>query len=232
MGVNDTSALEKKIGHVFASPELLAHALTHSSYVNESAEKTSFSNERLEFFGDAVLGLVVTEELFHAFPDSPEGKLSIIKSRLVSGSRLAAYARSLGLGACLLLGKGEERLGGREKESILSSAFEAVVAAVYIDGGIEAARSFIKQVFGRDLKESGAGAEQLDYKSRLQKLTQKKYGMMPTYVVTATAGPDHRKQFRVEARIGDMLASSATGKSKKEAEQGAARCLLDMVEKI
>jgi len=209
MRVSDLSALEKKIGHLFAVPGLLAQALTHSSYVNEASEKTALSNERLEFFGDAILGLVITEELFHAFSGAPEGKLSIMKSRLVSGSRLAACARALGLGEFILLGKGEERLGGRDKESILSSALEAVVAAVYIDGGIEAARTFIQELFRGELKEPGLAAEQLDDKSRLQKLAQKKYGLMPVYSVTAATGPDHRKEFRVEVRIGDILAASA-----------------------
>jgi len=219
------------IGYAFTSPALIAQAMKHSSYVNEAAEDAALANERLEFFGDAVVGMVITERLYHAFPGFSEGKLSIIKSRLVSGSRLALGARTLGLGEFILLGKGEERLGGRDKDSILSSVFEALVAAIYLDGGLDQARRFIEKVFEGEFKAAGAG-EQLDYKSRLQKFAQKKYGMIPSYAVTAETGPDHRKVFRVEVRVGEFLAASASGKSKKEAEQEAARQLLGMAEKL
>lgn len=222
----DIKLLQKRIGYRFKSPALLENALVHTSYANENVELGLKSNERMEFLGDSVLGLVIADFLHNAHTDFSEGRLSIVKSKLVSGVYLTGLAREMKLGDFMYLGRGEEKLGGRERDSILACAFEAVMAAVYLDGGIEAARDFVirmyKDEFGRIRKE-----DHLDYKSRLQKLTQARFGIIPCYHVIEETGPDHKKLFKVCVRAGNRGEASALGNSKKEAQQKAARMLYD-----
>ena len=224
------TALATRVGYTFNDVALLADALTHRSYLNEQESAVSSSNQRMEFLGDAVLGLVMTEMLYRAFPSFAEGTLSIIRSRLVSGAHLASLAGSIRLGEAVLLGKGEERLGGRDKASILSSMFESFVAAVYLDGGIEPARRIIEGLYRDEMARIARSDEFLDDKSRLQKVSQARFGLMPAYEVVAEAGPDHRKRFTVRVAVGDAAAAEGTGKSKKEAEQQAARQALKALE--
>lgn len=226
-----TDDLETTLGHRFANHELLIRALTHRSRAFEesaSGGETHANNEQLEFLGDAVLGFVVSEALIDRFPHLPEGRLSKCRARFVSASHLCEVARRLGLGAYLLLGKGEEMSGGREKRALLANALEAVIAALYLDAGIEVARRFVVQhVIG----ESGPACEDTDeftdHKSALQELTQARKMPMPRYRIVGTTGPEHAKVFTVEALVGEAACERAEGASKKAAGQEAARKLLD-----
>jgi ribonuclease-3 len=222
--------LERKLGYTFLNRQLLTNALTHRSRVSElgeSAERTD--NERLEFLGDAVLGFVVSEELVQQNPTGREGLLSRLKSHLVSSTHLHSCALEIGLGEYVLLGKGEELSGGRERKSLLADAMEALIAALYLDGGMEPARAFIHHQI---LKEALQNPEQVDeitqlnHKSLLQETAQTRGLPSPRYVTVGSSGPEHAKQFMVEARIGDQLAAKATGSSKKIASQSAAKLLL------
>lgn len=217
--------LAAKLGYEFRDPGLLLLALTHRSYLNENRSQSEH-NERLEFLGDAVLELAVTEHLFRAFPDRPEGELTAWRSSLVKGERLAAVARDLQLGENLRLSRGEERSGGRSKGYLLANAFEAVIGAIYLDGGFEPARDFI----GRQLLPLLAGilesGEHIDAKSRLQELAQEKLAITPTYKVMAEIGPDHAKVFTMAAYFGRDEIARGDGASKQAAEQAAARAAL------
>lgn len=239
-----TERLEELLGHKFQSPEWLERALTHSSWLaenpapkpdeplGESAPRleerlpafANDDNEKLEFLGDAVLTLVVSESLLAGFPAWREGQLSKARASLVNASALAEAARRLGLGAHLRLGRGEEKTGGREKPSILADAYEAVVAAVFLDGGLEAAHAFVE----RSLLEAAVPRQmdqlgEPDHKSRLQEMIQARGWPSPDYRVIAETGPDHRKVFEVEVRVGGRASAIGTGLNKKEAEQAAAR---------
>lgn len=224
-----TSYLEdaqKTFGHVFRQPSLLEEALTHKSHVNESKGKQGKHNERLEFLGDAVLTLVISEHLAAACPDSTEGELSKLKARLVSEVSLAKAARRLDLGALLQLGRGEELTQGREKPSLLANALEAILAAIFLDGGLAAAKGFTLRTFASDLREvqcldGTSWAE--DYKTRLQEWCQKEFDALPQYLVIRESGPDHQKTFEVQLSIRGEMRGIGVGKSKKEAEQMAAR---------
>jgi ribonuclease III len=217
---------EQTIGHVFRNPALLDQALTHKSHVNEAKHKHLKHNERLEFLGDAVLTLVISEHLAMLFPESTEGDLSKLKARLVSEVSLATASRRLDLGALLRLGRGEELTQGREKPSILANTLEAVVAAIYLDGGLEAARRFVLRIFTtelQDVQEVGGSAALHDYKTRLQEWCQKEYDTLPHYVIVRETGPDHQKTFEVQLTVrGDVL-GVGMGRTKKEAEQMAAK---------
>jgi ribonuclease III len=224
MAVTEITELEAVLGHRFREPGLLLQALMHSSRIPErAADEPSDSNEKLEFLGDAVLELVVSEELVRAFPDWTEGRLSKSRARLVNAASLCLAAERLDLGRHLRLGRGEEKTGGRAKPALLADAYEAVIAAIYLDAGLDAARKFVQ----RSLVESAIAVEaerlcQTDHKSALQELLQSR-GMSPgNYYVIAESGPEHEKTFRVEVRIGGKTYAMGTGKTKKEAEQSAA----------
>jgi ribonuclease III len=226
MSHSPTNFAEQTIGHVFRNPALLDQALTHKSHVNEAKHKHLKHNERLEFLGDAVLTLVISEHLAMLFPESTEGDLSKLKARLVSEVSLATASRRLDLGALLRLGRGEELTQGREKPSILANTLEAVVAAIYLDGGLEAARRFVLRIFTtelQDVQEVGGCAALHDYKTRLQEWCQKEYDTLPHYVIVRETGPDHQKTFEVQLTVrGDVL-GVGMGRTKKEAEQMAAK---------
>ncbi|HEX8618634.1 MAG TPA: ribonuclease III [Thermoanaerobaculia bacterium] len=219
----DPSEFESRIGYTFTQRELLRRALTHKSYSHEAKDVDVRHNETFEFLGDSVLGFVVGDLLFRHFPQLDEGALSKMKAFLVSAPSLAAKARELGMGDVILLGVGEEKTGGRKKDSLLANLFEAMVAAVYLDGGIDAARQLIERSFVGDI-ESIDQQDLLfrDYKTALQELAQGKGLPLPDYNVVAEVGPDHDKTFVVEVKLGS-LATRGEGSSKKEAQQQAAR---------
>lgn len=217
--------LEQSISHAFRDPRLLERALTHKSFANEN--KTPHHNERLEFLGDAVLSLVVSEYLMKTCPDSTEGDLSRLRAAIVSEPALAVIARALALGSYLLLGKGEEQTGGREKDSLLADALEALIASLYLDAGKEAAETFILRFFEDVIKKSCASRTSLDYKTAVQELCQERLKQLPEYRVASETGPDHQKQFNVELLVKGRVTGRGTGKSKKEAEQKAAKEALE-----
>lgn len=221
-----THTAEQTLGYIFRDPTLLDQALTHKSYVNELKSKEHKHNERLEFLGDAVLTLVVSEHLVSIFPESSEGQLSKFKARLVSEVALAAAARRLDLGALVRLGRGEELTQGRGKPSILANTLEAIVAAVYLDGGLQTVRRFVLGILAHDLQviqNVDDHAVHHDYKTRLQEWCQQQYEMLPQYMIVKETGPDHEKVFEVQLTIrGDVL-GIGRGRTKKEAEQMAAK---------
>lgn len=221
--VRRSSPLERRLGYRFRRPELLDQALTHRSWAHEQ-EDPERHYERLEFLGDAVLGLITAEELFREHPDQPEGELSKRKSFLVSRDVLARRGEELGLGELLRLGVGEERSGGREKASLLADAVEAVLGAVYLDGGLEAARQVVSRLFAAGLARPAAPS--LDAKTRLQETVQGRGWPLPVYRLVDTAGPDHDKRFTVEVRLQGESAGVGHGRSKKIAEQEAAAVAL------
>ena len=211
-------SFQSKINYKFKDPSLLELALTHSSYANEKGAHRN--NERLEFLGDSVLGFITAEYLFSAMPDMPEGELTKLRSAAVCEKSLAGFAREIGLGSHLLLGKGELHTGGAERPSILSDAFESVIAAIYLDGGIEAAREFVL----RFIRTAQTDVELVtDYKTKLQEVIQQNPDEHLSYVLAAEAGPDHDKTFTVDVYLNSNCIASGTGHSKKKAEQAAAR---------
>lgn len=214
--------LEKAIGYTFHNIELLRVAVTHTSYANES-KKGEKHNERLEFLGDSVLGVVVADYLFHEAGHLPEGQLTRKRAGLVCEQALFGFAKQIQLGKYLRLGKGEERSGGRQRPSILSDAFEAVIAAIYLDGGLEAARAFILP-FVTEGKPAGE-----DYKTRLQEVVQQNPEERLRYVVAGESGPDHDKHFVVEVHLNSNCIGRGEGHSKKIAEQQAARQALELM---
>ncbi len=225
--------LEAQLFHTFKDKQLLKQALSHKSHANEGRKRgtspeafVQLHNERLEFLGDSVLGLVITDLLTEKFSDSDEGKLSKMRSSLVKAATLAAIARSIDLGSYLLLGKGELSTKGNDKDSILSSTYEAVLGAVYLDGGLPAAFEMVKQHFAALFSEASAMSIKYDTKTQLQEISQARFRKSPTYKVASEEGPDHEKQFEVMVSIGS-LKRFGKGKNKKEAEQAAARFLLD-----
>jgi ribonuclease III len=213
-------ALAERLAHRFGEPELLARALAHRSWVAEVPGQRS--NERLEFLGDAVLGLVVTDHIFRAYPDLPEGELAKVRASVVSAAALAEIAGELGLGPALRLGKGEDASGGREKPSILADAAEAVIGAVYLDGGWDAASDLILELLGDRIADAAAGPGGQDYKTRLQELAARVYETLPEYDVVDD-GPDHAKRFYATVSVGGQRFPGGEGRSKKQAEQAAAR---------
>jgi ribonuclease-3 len=220
--------LQQAIGYRFRDRGMLEHAMTHTSRANEDVSGGVVDNESMEFLGDAVLGFVVADILFREFPEFDEGQKSKTKASLVSTATLAKQAEHLHLGDHLLLGRGEEKTGGRQKQALLADGYEALIAAIYIDGGIEHARAFIVREFGAlfdAVRRDGVGGQ--DYKSALQELLQARDLPLPDYRIVGTAGPDHRKQFEIEVGVNGQPLASATGASKKEAEQEAARAALD-----
>ncbi len=244
--MSDLTALENTLGHDFNRPELLERALTHSSHAHEESKASGqngsgpeiLDNEQFEFLGDAVLGLVTSQLLFERFPDFHEGQLSKLKAHLVSAGHLVGVGERLNLGQYLRLGRGEERSGGRTKSTLLSDAAEAVIAALYLDAGVEKARTFIiTQILEPELErircENDGDFSLTDYKSALQELLQATGRAQPVYATVREEGPDHRKTFTVEARIYPQGQSKpeyvgrAEGATKKKAEQLAAQQALD-----
>jgi ribonuclease-3 len=222
-------SLEEDLGYLFERPDLLDQALVHRSYANEAGQG-DWHNERLEFLGDAVLGLCVAQLLFEGQPHFDEGDMSRIRSHLVKEETLADVARSLGLGNHIRLGKGEEQSGGAEKPSILSDGFEALLGAIYIDGGFELAFRFIESIFQPVIDQAGSAAIVKDYKSRLQEYCQARYKKAPAYKQLSAEGPDHDRVFTVEIVLGARSLGKGAGRSKKEAEQDAARHALELLE--
>ena len=219
--IND---LEGAIGYRFQNITLLQNALTHSSYANERWHNSLLSNERLEFLGDSILGMVVAEYLYKQFPDRPEGELTKMRADMVCESSLAAIAETIGLGQHLLLGHGEDRLGGRSRASILADAVESVIAASYLDGGMDAAKGFIEKFVLTNVPVKRM--QNTDYKTALQELVQQKKNQNLTYVLAGESGPDHDKVFCVEVLLNNVPIGTGTGSSKKRAEQSAAQSAL------
>lgn len=220
--------LADKLGHQFRDLQLLEAALRHSSYVHEHPEESGQSNERLEFLGDAVLELVITQVLYQRFPQASEGQLSKARSGVVNEGRLAATAKGLDLGRYLLLGKGEESQNGHQKPSILADALEAVTAAVYLDGGLEAAHQMLVALLGPVTEHAIMRAPKKDYKTRLQERVQESLHITPRYQLLSAEGPDHEKIFKVTLEIDGQIVASGQGRSKKEAEQDAAQQALEV----
>ena len=224
---DEFETLQAAAGYRFRDRGLLEHAMTHTSRANEDASGGVMDNESLEFLGDAVLGFVVADLLFREFPEYDEGEKSKMKAILVSTATLARVAERLRLGDHLLLGRGEEKTGGRRKQALLADGCEALIAALYLDGGIEQARAFVVRELGsfvEQLRRDGVSAQ--DYKSALQELVQGRNRPLPEYRVVGAIGPDHQKLFDVEVLVAGEPLARATGPSKKEAEQEAARLAL------
>jgi ribonuclease-3 len=218
--------LQEKIGYSFKNEALLRTALTHSSYANEHALGHSACNERLEFLGDSILGFVVAEYLYSEYPDMTEGEMTRFRAELVCEGSLAQAASEFGLGEYILLGKGEKNNGGSTRPSIISDAFEAVLAAIYLDGGEKHARRHIERYI---LKKTGRAPVGFghDYKTMLQELVQGRGTDTPTYRISSESGPDHNKSFTAQVLYGGKVAGEGSGKSKKEAEQAAARAAIE-----
>lgn len=215
------AVLEKNIGYSFHDRTLLEVALTHRSYSSEVPGLAD--NQRLEFFGDAVLDFLVSTLLFTNFPDAREGELTRMRAALVDEASLSGIASKLGIGACLSLGKGEAKSGGREKRSLLADAYEAMIAAIYLDGGIIAVRKVVKKHFAVLTQvRTSAGIVSSDYKTELQELTQSVFASAPVYELTATEGPDHDRVYTVSVSVNGAIAGAGQGRSKKEAQQAAA----------
>lgn len=230
--MNDTmlekqNKLEDVLGYSFKDHRLLDEALTHRSFINESDDKSISDNQRLEFFGDAVIDFILSGLLLELFPDCREGELTKIRATLVDEKSLARLASELGLGAFLKMGRGEERSGGRVKRSLLADAYEALVAAVYLDGGLDSVQRFLVDQFRPLLVNRRNVMAGRDYKTDLQELAQAARSIMPRYVLTDIAGPDHEQYFTVEVFLGNELFGKGSGQSKKEAEQSAARSGLE-----
>ncbi len=220
-------SLEEKLNYTFQNPALLENALTHSSRANESRGKLQ-SNERLEFLGDSILGMVVADHLYRNHPDLPEGELTRTRAALVCEESLVQAAQELGLGDYLRLGRGEEAGGGRQRPSIRADAVEAVLAAVYLDGGLDPVRRIIQRYI---LTREIAGLTQpRDYKTTLQELVQREGAQVLQYRLTGESGPDHDKRFTVEVALNGAPLGSGSGHSKKEAEQMAARAAIRMLQ--
>ena len=223
----NSAALQKALGVHFKESSLLEQALIHSSYINENPELAPTSNERLEFLGDAVLGLIFARQLYQDFADSPEGELTRLRSFLVRRHTLARVALNIRLGDYLYMGRGEEASGGRSKPANLAGALEAVIAAIYLDQGITTTRDFIKRLFSNELEKLVSQGAGIDYKSQLQELIQARQQVTPGYHIVEASGPEHNRHFTAEVRVGDDLLARGSGRSKKEAETEAARLALE-----
>jgi len=225
---DEFESLQQAIGYRFRDRGLLEHAMTHTSRANEDVSGGVADNEVMEFLGDALLGFIIADVLFRDFPEFDEGQKSKAKAALVSTATLARQAERLQLGDHLLLGRGEEKTGGRRKQALLADGYEALIAAVYLDGGVEHARAFITREFAAlfdEVRRDGVSGQ--DYKSALQELLQSRDQPLPEYRLVGTLGPDHRKLFEIEVVVRGERLASATGPSKKEAEQEAARAALE-----
>ena len=221
--------LEAALGYKFRNITLLQNALTHSSYANERWHNSLLSNERLEFLGDSILGMAVAAYLYHHFPDRPEGDLTRMRADMVCEASLAVIANRLNLGQHLLLGHGEERFGGKSRASILADAVESVIAAAYLDGGIEAAKGIITRFVLCNVPATKL--QNVDYKTSLQELVQQKKNQTLCYRMVGESGPDHDKVFTAQVLLNDNVVGEGTGSSKKRAEQDAARVALEKLKK-
>ncbi len=217
--------LQKRLDYCFKDENLIIEALTHKSY------KKNFSNERLEFLGDAVLDLIVGEYLFKKFPDTDEGILSKLRSSLVNEKGFEKLALDLSIGDALFLSQAEENNGGRKKASLLSDAFEALMGAMYLEAGLDRVKTFVENLLEKNYKEINMQSIFKDYKTSLQELTQAHFGVTPDYELTGSFGPDHKKEFEIEVRLNDEVLAKARGKSKKEAQQKGAQKALEKLNK-
>jgi ribonuclease-3 len=222
--------LQKVLNIRFRNPSLLQQALIHSSYANENPNTAPFSNERLEFLGDAVLGMIISEKLYELLPGSTEGELTRLRSTLVCRNTLYRIAKTIGLDQFLYLGKGEKASGGYDKSTNLAGALEAVIGAIFLDNGYRAATDFIIHIFDTDLKESAKKTVGIDYKSQLQQLMQSRQHETPVYHITQTSGSSHKPVFTVEVCAGNVMLGRGYGTSKKIAEVEAARSALEQLE--
>lgn len=227
--VSFESEVQERIGVQFRRPALLREAFVHRSYLNESMEKGLESNERLEFLGDAVLSYVVAEKLFRDCPDCTEGDLTEWRGHLVRRDSLAAFARRLGLGEFLLLGRGEEAAGGRDRSANLAGLFEAIVGAIAIDRGLKAARQFILRAIGEEMVGLRDKPTPIDPKSRLQEIVQARWQRAPVYRTVSESGPEHKKTFTVEVTVQGRAIARGVGGSKQEAERDAARQAIEVL---
>jgi ribonuclease-3 len=218
--------LQQRLGYSFRQPDLLRQALTHKSFSNEQVGMQPQYNERLEFLGDSVLGLAVSSRIYHEMPELAEGQLTRIRAEVVNERSLSAIGRELGLGDCLLLGRGEERSGGRERPSLLANAVEALLGAIMCDGGFEPARSVAEALFGAAIGRSLRDDAGSDHKTRLQELLQARQGRPPVYRLVSAEGPEHQRLYRIEVRVDEQTIGVGEGRSKKAAEQQAAKAAL------
>ncbi|MCL2087981.1 MAG: ribonuclease III [Oscillospiraceae bacterium] len=221
MDANFSSCFYDKTGYKFNDERLLKQALTHSSFTHEG--KNGYNNERLEFLGDSVLSVIVSAYLYHNYPNLSEGDLSKFRASLVRSKSLSDFALSIDLGSMLFLGKGEDQSGGRFRKSLLEDAFEAVIGAIYLDSGYEDAEKFIMRFIPEAIKKIGGKTAVYDYKTMLQEIIQQNPEEKISYVLIGQKGPDHDKEFSVELRLNSNVISKGTGKSKKSAEQNAAK---------
>ncbi len=217
--------IEKNLGYTFKNKQLIIEALTHKSY------KKPYNNERLEFLGDAVLDLIVGEFLFNKFPSSDEGVLSKIRASLVNESGFATLAKQINLGQSIYLSPAEENNKGREKPSLLSNAFEAVIGAIYLEAGLEKSREIVVKLLDKTYPKIDLDTLCKDYKTSLQELTQAEYGITPKYELIGSSGPDHKKEFEIAVKLNEQILSTAKGKSKKSAQQKAAKIALEKLKK-
>jgi len=220
--------LQKKIGYKFKNKELLVKSMTHSSYANEKSKITAGNNERLEFLGDSLLGMSVAFLIYGMKPELSEGKMTKLRAQLVCERSLADIARELDLGTYILLGRGEKSCGGHSRPSILSDAFEALLGAVYLDGGFKPALKLIEKYFSPLLNNPAKSYK--DYKTKLQERIQEKPGQKIVYEITGEQGPDHEKLFTVDVKVNGIMLGTGTGKNKKSAEQAAAKAALSLIE--
>jgi ribonuclease III len=218
---------QQQLGFTFHNPDLLKHALTHSSYLNENKELAPVSNERLEFLGDALLGLIIAEKLYNDFPQYTEGEMTQIRAALVKGDTLCKIAKAIKLGDYLIFGKGEETTGGREKSANLESALEAVIAAVYLDRGLSLTRELVLRLFAEEFDKAIKRTSVIDYKSKLQEVMQGECRRVPVYILVDAAGSEHERQFTIDVKLDDKVLGRGTGRSKKAAEAEAARIALE-----
>lgn len=225
-----SALLEKTIHYAFVDEALLQEALSHKSFSNEQSDRTAPDNERLEFLGDAVLGLVVSYYIFRCFPQLPEGELTRIRSEVVSEKGLAVISKAIELGDYIHLGKGEERSGGRCKSSLLANAMEALLGAVFCDGGFECVSQVIENLFSESIQRSARRKVGVDYKTRLQECLQAQFGDVPQYVLVGSEGPPHQRSYTVEAHFRGASIGQGQGHSKKSAEQAAAKQALVHIE--
>ncbi len=227
----NSEELENKIGFVFSKKELLTRALTHRSYLNENRGRGLRNNERLEFLGDAVLELVISSELYHKYPDKPEGDLTAIRSAVVRTESLAEESRRIGVGEHLLMSKGEEDSGGRDKDYLLANAFEALLGAIYLDKGIDECQKFIERTLLKKLEHIVDNDLFIDPKTKVQEVIQAQHKVTPVYEIIKEHGPDHDKYFTVRLKMGGKTVSTGFGPSKQKAEEDAAQKALDLIEK-
>jgi ribonuclease-3 len=224
------TSLHRALGYSFRDPALLQAALIHTSYVNERPGRGLESNERLEFLGDAVLGVIVAHRLYELRPESAEGELTVLRAWLVRQSTLARWARQLALGPHLQLGRGEARGGGRDRPALLSRGFEAVVGAIYLDGGMDAARSVLMPFIDQEIESGFSPQRVVDAKSRLQQITQARFDSTPVYNLVDHSGPGHAPVFVVEVKAGPHVLARGSGHSKRAAQQAAAHAALQMLD--